>query len=162
MLFSDLTSAYCLNNLNVDSNGIAKQVYPSLLGKYKKLKRDYIWKHVSNEIYIYWYSYSLLPAFSHWRVSIIIQGIIPIFKKFLWYDSESFLFNSIFVDSNFKLLKISNWTQDDPGANPYVRHSNCTELIPTRCPSTGKFGEWKIYTTNGLKSDQNLTITCGK
>ena len=89
LLFSDLTSTYCLNNLKVDSNGIARQVHPFLLGKYKKLKHDYMWKHVSNEIYIYWYAIPFIPSLSHWRVSVIIQAIITIFKKFY---SESFLF----------------------------------------------------------------------
>ena len=85
MFFSDLT--YCFDNLIIDSDGIAKQLHPSSLGKYKKLYPNYgrtvrqTFKHVSNEMYIYYDSNPLFKI-DHWIVSAIIQAIIPTIHTF--------------------------------------------------------------------------------
>ena len=81
--FSDLT--YCLDNLVVDSNGITKDRYPSIMGKYSKYQEmngKPLYKHVSNEAQIhevpmiYWYSSAYNTRYDYWTVSKIIQAII--------------------------------------------------------------------------------------
>ena len=76
LFFSDLT--YCFDNLIVDSHGAAKESYPSAMGRYlryQELNGKPIFKHVRNEIYLYWYS-DETGNDKYWTVSKIIQVII--------------------------------------------------------------------------------------